>query len=601
MGLSLVRQPHFLLNKTPGMNKLKRFNILLTLTGGVILFLLLQFRYAFHLHFLEQHQLFLTGKEYARELLSRPGGFITYASQFIIQFFILDYAGSIFITILLLLTGITLRHLLRNEPGNCSPVFLFESFILFFLLLNILDTAFHLKGITGYLLCLLALLMYDRLQNQIWQKRILYGMLLVLSLFWLAAPFQTLFLVTASCTELRKQGFNKGRSLLWIVVALCSGYLTWRLLGNGTYRIYIALDGVCSLRIIPGWTKYAPWLLLPVSVLLTPLLYTYSGKLKKHYLPTVIQILILIPSFIYLLPRFDDNWSLPFKRLNHYATQERWDDILTYCQTHPIEDYSCVNYQNLALAKQGILADSLLAYPQMGGDGLFTPFDRTVYTAFILQEINYHYGSIASAQRYAFEGNVSSETMAFPQTIKMLIRTNILQEEYKVAAKYIHYLRQTLFYRKWAGKQYRYISGTGSPEEDPEYTRKQKYLRGANYLLSQNDLLTLAKQDTSNEELRDFALCYHLLNKDLEKFLSRMNSYAGEIKDKVLPLVYYEALMACVPNNPEVLQRYAIPEQVKNDFEKYASIYSGTTNEKERKEWLSLYYTNSYWFYFHYK
>lgn len=584
-----------------GMNKLKRPGILLTLAAGIPIFYLLQSRYAFHLYFLEQHQLFLSGKEYARELLSQPGGFITYASEFIIRFFIQDYIGSLSITILLILTGISLHRLQRSEPESRSPVFLFEGLILLFLLINILDTAFYLKGITGYLLCVLTLLMYNRITFPGWWKRTLYGLLLALILFWLAAPFQSLFLITAGCIELRKQGFNKGKSLFFWILFAGSAYLTYQLWGNSTYRTYIALDGTCSFRIIPGWTKYAAWVLLPASVLLSPLLEKPACRVKKRYLLIITQALLLSGTAVYLLPNYDDNWSLPFKRLNHYATQERWDDILSYCRQYPTGEYTCLNYQNLALAKKGILADSLLAYPQEGAYGLVAPWDRIDQTAFILQEIYYFYGSIAFAQRYAFEGNVSSNTTGFPQTMKMLVRTNILKEEYAVATKYIRYLQQTPFYKEWAGKQYRYITGEESMEDDPEYSSKQTRLQAGNYLMKQNDLFTIAKADKGNTALRDFILCYHLLNKDLERFLGWIYFYYEEAEKKEMPAIYYEGIMACAPHMPEAVELFQIPDTLKKEFERYADIYNATQNPAEREEWLSVYFETSFWFYYHFK
>lgn len=595
-----MAQPLFNTGKMYTKIQSTNFRLLFILLGGVCIAGLLQYRYVFHVFFLEQFQLFLSGKEYAREILSQPGGLTEYLSEYCIQFFNINYVGTICTTIFLLLIGLTLHLLLITNRKEEYFVFVSESAILFFLFMNFLDIGFYYRGIMGYLFCVAALLIYRQMQTFPFPKRLFFGFLLVLFLFWIAAPFQTLFLIAASCIELRENGLNKGKSLLPLLVAGISGYLVYTFLGNGVYRMYVDLDGICFLLIIPGWTKYAAWVLLPIAILLTPLLERLVKSIKNTHLTISLQALIIIAALIFLLPRYDDNWSLPFKRLNQYATQERWDDILDYCKKHTLEDYSCLNYQNLALAKKGLLADSLLAYQQKGVYGLFSPWDRTVYAALTLQQVCYHYGDIASAQRYAFEGNVSSVTMGFPETMKILVRTNMLQGEYRVAAKYIHYLRQTFSYKEWTDKQCHYLSYPETIETDPAYKGKRKYLQKEDHLILQNDLYMLAELDKEDNQLRDFVLCSYLLSKDLKGFLKKFDSYYKETDPEKIPTIYYEAIMACVPNSPDVLSHYQIPENIKDNFEMYASIYSRAQNPEERKKRLSLYHATSYWFYFHF-
>lgn len=577
-----------------------KFRLLFIITGGAVIAGLLQYRYIFHIFFLEQFQLFLSGKEYAKEVLSLPGGLTEYLSEYCIQFFNINYIGSICTTVFLLLIGLTLHQLLKNNRKEEYFVFIFESGILFFLLMNFLDIGFYYRGIIGYFFCVTALLLYRQMQKYSFSRRLFYSTILVLFLFWIAAPFQTLFLIAASCIEIREHGLNKGKSMLPLLMAGISGYLVYTFLGNGIYRMYIDLDGVCFLLIIPGWTKYAAWVLLPAAILLTPGLERLAKLIRKEYLIVSMQGIIIIVALIFLLPRYDDNWSLSFKRLNQYASQERWNDILDYCKKHTLDNYLCLNYQNLALAKKGVLADSLLTYQQNGVYGLFASWDRTVYAALTLQQVCYNYGDIASAQRFAFEGNVSSVTMGFPETMKILVRTNMLQGEYRVAAKYIRYLQQTFSYKEWADKQCRYLSNPGTIETDPAYKGKRKFLQKENHLILQNDLYMLAELDKEDKQLRDFTLCSYLLSKDLQGFLRKFDSYYKETAPKEIPSIYYEAIMACAPNVPDVLTRYQIPENIKDSFEMYTAIYSSIQNPDERKKRVSLYHATSYWFYFHF-
>lgn len=579
-----------------------KFKLLLLLIGGGVIAALLQYRYVFHVYFLEQLQLFLTGKEYASEVLAQPGGVIEYISEYCLQFFKIDYVGSIVTTCLLLLIGYLLHLLLTRGGKHSSFIFIFECCIPFFLLINLLDMEFRYKGITGYPFCLAALLVYYQVQDLSFLKRFSYSLLLALFLFWVAAPFQTLFLIAVSCVELKEHGLNKGKSLIPLLLVAVSGYMADTFLGNGVYRMYVDVSGVCSLRIIPGWTKYAAWVLLPAAILLTPLLERIAVWIKKYYLLVAVQVGLIVGTFVYLFPRYDDSWSLPFKQLHRAVIQEKWEDVLTYCRAHPENDeVISLNYQNLALVEKGILADSLLYFPQKGRAGLFAPWDRTIYAAFAIQKVCYYYGDIAFAQKFAFEGNVSSLTKGFPETMKMLVRTNLLQQEYRVAAKYINYLRQTLFYKDWADKQLSYLSEPERMKNDEEYAGNLEFQQSDNHFVSSDEWSVLAALNKGDKKLRDFVLCSFLLEKNLKAFLEWFGFYYADTEMKDVPKVYYEGLMACAPFVPDVLTRYPIPEKIKEDFESYTSIYRGTDNPEERKKWLSLYHVNSYWFYFHYK
>lgn len=579
-----------------------RFKLLLILLVGCVVVGFLQCRYVFHLYFLEQLQLFSTGKEYAMEILSRPGGTVEYISEYCIQFFKFNYLGSLITTLLLLLIGYMLHLLLTHGRKASSGLVVFECCIPFFLLLNLMDIEFRYRGIVGYVFCVAALLIYRHAQSFSFWKRLSGALLLGFVLFWIAAPFQTLFLITVSCIELKDHGFNKGKSFLPLLIVGVGGYMVNSFLGNGAYRMYVDLSGVCSLRIIPGWTKYTAWVLLPVAVLFTSLLEKAVKWLRKDILSIVFQVGFIVALLFYLFPKYDDRWSYPFKQLHHYVVQEKWDDVLDYCRQHPDNDeVISLNYQNLALAENGVLADSLLHYAQKGMAGLFAPWDRTVYAAFALQKICYSYGDVAFAQKFAFEGNVSSTTKGLPETMKMLVRTNLLQKEYRVAKKYINYLRQTLFYKSWAEKQLAYITDPDSMKQDREYAGNFKSLQKENHFVLPDELNVLAGLDKENSKLRDFVLCSFLLEKNLNAFLNWFDFYYAETEMKEVPVVYYEALMACAPFVPDVLTRYHIPGKIKDAFESYTSIYKSTNNPEERKKWLSLYHTNSYWFYFHYK
>ena len=65
-------------------------------------------------------------------------------------------------------------------------------------------------------------------------------------------------------------------------------------------------------------------------------------------------------------------------------------------------------------------------------------------------------GDLSSAQKFAFEGYVSSVD-GNPRLLQRLVQTNILTGAYAVAEKYIRILEQTLFYKEWAAEWRKYL------------------------------------------------------------------------------------------------------------------------------------------------
>ena len=169
-----------------------------------------------------------------------------------------------------------------------------------------------------------------------------------------------------------------------------------------------------------------------------------------------------------------------------------------------------------------------------------------------------------------------------------------------MAAKYIYYLQQTGSYKNWADRQCRYLSEPEAMKTDPAYMGKRQFLQQEDHFVLSNEFRMLASENKEDRKLRDFVLCSYLLEKDLPGFLEWFGYYFAASEGKEIPTVYYEALMACSIDIPEVLERYRIPDSVKDNYEMYYLIYRSAEDPKERKYRLSLYHSGSYWFYFHY-
>lgn len=78
------------------------------------LFVFLQEYSKYHFYFIEQIQLFQFTWEYISEKLIIPGGFALALSEFLVQFFILPYAGAAITAGLLVIAGLEIRGIVRR-------------------------------------------------------------------------------------------------------------------------------------------------------------------------------------------------------------------------------------------------------------------------------------------------------------------------------------------------------------------------------------------------------------------------------------------------------------------------------------------------------
>lgn len=561
------------------------------------LFALLQGRYAYHLFFLEQSQLFLFGKDYFSEVVGFPGGLSQYIGEFCVQFFAYPYVGSFCsaLCITLIISGIS--YLLKKVGNTQHTLFLFEGGIAFFLFLNLLDLNFLFKGIIAYLFCIGSLMIYINIRD-FWFRQLMAAVL-TLFLFVVAGPASVIFVLTACVIELKRNGIDRGKSFLLLVLMLLLGIVCYQQ-GYIVSFQYFKPDAFYHPKLLALWTMYVPWLLLPIAVGINPLLDKLGGNRTRNSLVVVFQLFLLGAVSYFVLPKFDDYKSLAVKGMNYHAMRGEWQKITDYCRENKVKDFLCLNYQNLALAEQGMLADSLLYYRQNGRIGLFVDWNKISFVAMTLQEICYRYGDIAGARRYAFEGNVCSFTRGFPQTLIMLVRTNLILGEYQIAEKYINFLSKTFVYKNWANEQRRYLYNPKAIEESAEYKEKLYTLDIPDHLLAWHDFTILSDTHKEDKKLRDYILCSCLLEKNLTEFMNALQYFCKGDDAGRLPTVYQEAIMACSLKYPEVLDTYAVLPEMKERFEKYVDIYNSTWDNRERKEWTGLYFVDSYWFYYHF-
>lgn len=542
----------------------------------VLLFLLLQIGYSYHFFYIEQFQLFMFSEYYLLETVFRPGGLSVYLGEFLVQFFYYPLVGEIVSALLL----ICIAGLVKKCDSFDNTCFFQEGLILLFLLIDILDFNFIYAGIVAYLFCVIFLLVYKQIRRD--TVRMLTGCLMICLLYLIAGSVFVIFAVSLLILEIKRHDVKKSSFLVPVIFTiLLLFYLDYT--GYMYYSEMICFaDGIYALKGGAGWVIYAPWLLLALSPLLSPYFDFVFAVIKNKYWKVGTQIVLLFFCCAFLLSEYDDRKSLPVKKYAYYADHKKWEQILNSCKRQKPTDLLCLNYQNLALAELGILADSLLLYTQQGSKGLFVDWNMTPFVSMTLQKICYSYGDIASARKYAFECNVCARFAGYPQTLKMLAACNWEMGECAVVDKYLSYLHKTWVYRDW---------------EVDTLCLRPGVSQADNFVYRQN-IDQLAFDNIHDKKLADFVLCSYLLDKNLNEFLKAFHYFYQ--KEENVPVIYQEAILIGARSNPQILDYFPVPDVLKERFLAYRSFCK--TNRPDifmtGKNEAVDYYRKSYWYYY---
>lgn len=124
---------------------------------GLILFLFLQYKYAFYFLYIEQLQLFPLTNDYFIQKLSTPGGLVSYLAEFITQFYSLPYVGASMTTILFLFGCFCMQKITNKLAPAFDSLIVATVPMVCFCLLQ-LDMNYRQEGTVAFILVLCFLL-----------------------------------------------------------------------------------------------------------------------------------------------------------------------------------------------------------------------------------------------------------------------------------------------------------------------------------------------------------------------------------------------------------------------------------------------------------
>lgn len=568
--------------------------------------------YPFHISYQEHYQMFLYSFSYLEDTVSYPGGVAAYVSAFITQFFIFPVAGAAIVALLL---G-SLQGLVWNAARKlgASAVYYPLSFVPSLVYWSLMGDENYLPvGIVAPVLSLLCFSVYAMVKDG---KCRLPAFAVCTPLLYLADGISfLLFALIAAAFEYAKAG--KDSKLLNLsprpLVLLC---LAWAfacflviplLLRNAgvMYPKALLYFGVSFYR-FPLLGISFPVFVYLLSLLVVPVLAAAltAGFTSRRGLLLPALYLVVAVSGGWMVHNMTNMKKEEVMAYDYYTYNRNWKKVLEMAEKKSPDSPLTVACLNLALCKQGLMADRMFNFYQNGTEGLLPSYTKDFTAPLVAAEIYYHIGFVNTAQRFTFEAMESIPNYnKSARAVKRLAETNIINGEYDVARKYLNLLGKTLFYKDWAEAALAAIGDESLVEQNEEWSTLRKYRTKKDFLFSEQELDMMLgfvfSQDETNRMAYEYLMAVCLLKKDLPSFV-KYYPLGKEIGYNHVPLSYQEALVYAWGLSHKDMNGipYPVSPSVIGNVNAYGRIYTSVQNAEPL---LRKQFAGTYWYYLHYR
>jgi hypothetical protein len=285
----------------------------------------------------------------------------------------------------------------------------------------------------------------------------------------------------------------------------------------------------------------------------------------------------------------------------------KFREVADWNLAHPPTNKLTIFLNNVALCETDRLNDLLLSFPQSpDGSTLFLKWEMT---GEILRRGGYFYyatGMINEAHRWAFE-NMVMKGMT-PEGLKMLIRTEIISGNYKMASRYVDLLKHTLFYRGEALAFEKFLFNDQAVNADPELGAKRKIRLKTDFFTITDDpyinIERIFSLDSLNRKAFEYKTALSLLRKDYRSIAGELPKF-GRLGYRKFPLNVEEAAVALSVFNKGTLPDLgdlAISSNTAKRWEQFLTVFQNYgTNPQTAEPALRKQFGNTFWYYSFYR
>lgn len=510
---------------------IKSWKPLLSLLFGVAVVVFWSVPYMSGLCFQEQYQMFLFDTGYFLERIVLPGGLADYISEFLVQFYYMPVLGGAIIALLLMSIQATSWGLMK-QYGMKSD---FPGYLLSFVPSIVLWCAMGDQNLLlSFVVALSGALLMGWIHNRFHNRlvKVVFELVSTALVYWFLGPVVFLYAVLMIGDTLMK-GKQKGHLLSSLGYSACLLILTvaWILLTTQSlqYPLYRIFSGLNYYR-YPGTVSPLPWGVMIWTVVvvffgMVPDSHAWIKKLQKSKVVMVLSyVLVIVASWFGIKASFDE-MTYDLIDYDFLVRTEQWDKIIEKAEKKPATTPLSVSCVNLALSQKGQLADRLFEFYQNGGEGLFPTFTRDMISPVSTAEIFFRLGMVNDAERYMFEAQEAIPNYRKSARLtRRIVECEIINGNYKVAAKLLRRLQKTLFYRNWANQMMALLGNEKAINRHPVYGKLRKYReKKQDFLFSDREmdqmLGLLFLNDNHNKMAYEYLVCFELLQRDMEKFM----------------------------------------------------------------------------------
>jgi len=554
------------------------------------------------LFFQENQSLFLYSGQYFHDFLNKPGGFIVLLGKYITQFYADGITGSILVATVTTTLFHLFTRLFRNQ--NLSPsLSQLLALIPSCLLMLMQARYYHFMEVNlGYLsvLLFLAFSIYLNKKNVSFLVFILFPLY-----YYLAGAFAWIFAgaYMANAVFIENKNYKYLYSFLLIPISALIVFISENLLFLQPYNLLLSFP----LPAINDSKYRILFYILSGFFVLTPLI----GKLRfqsksivgKPLFIYIASILVLLLTGYSLYANYNIQTSRVLKT-EQYVFKQKWDEVIRFNEKNASENLIGQYFYNVALSETDQLCDKLFYGRQDFKVGsLILPWgnDHLGIGSYFFYAI----GLVNEAERWAYEDMIVNGQR--PENLKMLVKTNLIDRNYRMAKKYIGILKKTSNYKNWAVGYEEMVDDTTLINNDPELKEKRQIMPQGDFFIhvnsAQDNIPHLIESNPNNRRAFEYKIAWMMLSKDVEGVVNQIKTLKTLGYSRIprhmeeAAMIYYNG-KGILPD----LGGLSISAETLSRFDQYVAAFkSNRQNMALAKERLAAQFGNTFMFYYHFK
>ena len=544
----------------------------------------------------EKVSLFIFSRDYLVDNITLPGSLLVYLGRFLTTFYYYPLVGGLIISLVICLIILMISKIISLLTGKAAllvPLFFGTAF---FILQA--DYQYLLFNSLGVLLQLLLFYLSVRyLKGFITVIVFPFWYLVTGGFAWIFALMYTIFLVQKSLRRAWPVIISL-LAVMFLVIYILKEFFIFQPLRNllvyplsnedtgSQFMLFLPLTGLIIL--LP--------LLARIKIRI-PFWNRQNDKVKITVCSIVSPGLVIVLSILL--------YSRTYKEYFHAEKlfcEGRYNEINQYLVKHPTTNRLTIYLNNIALCENGRLNDRLFYFPQSpDGQSLFLKWE--MYGEVLRRGAYFYYstGMINEAQRWAYE-NMVMKGITF-EDLRMLIKTEIINGNYRVASKYVSLLKKTVFYRKEARDFERVLDDPESMESNPELgTKRREKIEHDFFSITDNPSVNLEivfTSDSLNRKVFDYRMAWLMLSEDYENIASGL-ARLEKLGYKKIPTHLEEAALVCRMSGSTLpgMGSLKIDPQTEVRFNQFLQTFASYGNNlKTAQPFLKQKFGNTFWYY----